>query len=363
MKKPRRGGWALLGIALMLLGVSYSGKIAAASGVETGYVASDDGLRLFYQKTGAGAQTVIVPYGFTLFKDFRVLAKGRTMIFYDMRDRGRSDEVQNASKITIQKDVDDLEAVRKRFGVEKVSLIGESYLGMMVVLYAAQHPEHVTRIVQIGPASRRFGTRYPAEFMAADAERVPDPAAIKKLEALEKSGYATAHPKEFCEQDWKVERAGLVGDPTHADRAGDGYCEFPNEWPTHLERHFDASIASIRQLEISDADLAKVSMPVLTIHGAKDRNAPFGGGREWASILADARLVTVKRGAHFPWLDDPTLVFSSIDAFLRGEWPRAAEKIPLTSHARWSERSPRLVTMQEGGDCDPALRPSASARR
>jgi proline iminopeptidase len=319
---------------VMLAGSLHGHAAVSAPKVETGYVTSDDGVQLFYRKTGIGPQTVIVPYGFTLFHDFQVLAKGRTIIFYDMRDRGKSGEVTDAAKITIQKDVDDLEAVRKHFGADKVSLIGESYLGMMVVLYATQHSEHVARIVQIGPVSRRFGSKYPAQFSAADADRVPDPAEIKKLEELEKSGYATAHPNEFCKQDWKVERTGLVGDPANGGRAGEGYCEFPNEWPTHLERHFDASISSIRRLEIGDADLAKVTMPVLTIHGTRDRNAPYGGGREWAVNLADARLVTVVGAAHFPWLDNPKLVFSSIDKFLRGMWPAAAEKISSAANPR-----------------------------
>lgn len=232
---------------LMLASPAYCQTPSGTPKVETGYVTSDDGVRLFYQKTGTGSQIVIVPYGFTLFHDFQVLAKGRTMIFYDMRDRGNSDEVTDAAKITIQKDVDDFEAVRKHFGVGKVSLIGESYLGMMVVMYATQHPEQVARVVQVAPVSRRFGSKYPAQFSAADADRVPDPAEIKKLEELEKSGYARMHPKEFCEQDWKVERTGLVGDPACGARAGEVYCEFPNEWPTHLERHFDASISSDRK--------------------------------------------------------------------------------------------------------------------
>ena len=298
-----------------------------AGTTETGYVTTDDGVRLFYRKVGGGSQIVIVPYGFTLFHDFQSLAKGRTMIFYDMRDRGKSDEVTDPAKITIQKDVDDLEAVGKRFAADKISLIGESYLGMMVVLYATQHPQHVTRIVQIGPVSQKFGSTYPAQYTASDANQVPEPRELKRLDELEKSGYATTHPKDFCEQDWRVERTGLAGDSANAARAGDGYCEFPNEWPTQLEKHFDASISSIRELVISDADLAKVSMPVLTMHGTRDRDAPYGGGREWAATLSDARLVTVTGAAHFPWLDDPSLVFSSIDTFLRGQWPPAAEKI------------------------------------
>jgi proline iminopeptidase len=329
-----RFDYLLFASLIIASAVHAQNSASAAPKLETGYVRSDDGVRLFYRKVGTGKPIVIVPYGFTLSRDFQVLAKGRTMIFYDMRDRGKSDEVTDPAKITIQKDVDDLEAVRKHFGAENVSLIGESYLGMMVVLYATQHPEHVERVVQVGPVSRRFGAKYPREFTATDSDRVPDPAEGKKLEELEKNGFAAAHPREFCEHAWKVERAGLVGNPANAAKAGDGYCEFPNEWPAHLDKHFDASISSIRKLDIRDADLARVTMPVLTIHGTRDRNAPYGGGREWAATLADARLLTVVGAAHFPWLDNPELVFSSIDSFLRGEWPAKAEKISSTGGDR-----------------------------
>ena len=316
---------------LMTTSATHLRQESKSSSVDTGYVTTDDGVRLFYRRIGLGPQIVIVPLGFMLFRDFQILARGRTMIFYDMRDRGKSDEVREFAKITIQKDVDDLEAVRRHFHADQVSLIGESYLGMMVILYTTQHPERVQRVVQIGPVSRRFGAKYPPEFTASDSNKVPDPAALKRLDELERNGYAAAHPKEYCEQDWKVERTGLVGNPANAAKAGDGYCEFPNEWPTHLDTHFEASIASIRQLDIRDADLARVTMPVLTIHGTKDRNAPFGGGREWAATLSDARLVSVPGAAHFPWLDNPELVFSSIDAFLRGEWPSTAEKLTSTT--------------------------------
>ncbi len=64
-----------------------------------------------------------------------------------------------------------------------------------------------------------------------------------------------------------------------------------------------------------------IKVPVLTIHGDKDRNAPYAGGVEWAKTLPDARLVTVKGAAHAAWLDDPVTVFASIRHFVRGEWP------------------------------------------
>ena len=67
--------------------------------------------------------------------------------------------------------------------------------------------------------------------------------------------------------------------------------------------------------------------PVLTIHGTKDRNAPYGSGREWAMTLPEARLVTVPGAGHLSWVEAPGLVFTSINTFLDGKWPTTAEKI------------------------------------
>jgi pimeloyl-ACP methyl ester carboxylesterase len=343
----------ILAFATMLfcvLPILAPGVFGQTQSVEEGYVTTSDGVRLFYRKAGSGSQTVIVPLGFMLFQDFQSLAKDRTMIFYDMRNRGHSDSLTDTSPISIQADVNDLEAVRRHFNAPKVSLIGESYLGMMVVLYATQHPEQVERIVQIGAVSRKFGAKYAPEYTAQDADRIPDPAQMKNLGRLRAEGFEKDHPREYCEKDWAVTRTMLVGNPVNAEKAGPGYCQFPNEWPMNLDKHFKVSIGSIERLQIRDEDLAKVTMPVLTIHGTRDRNAPYGSGREWAATLPDARLVTVEGAAHFPWLDNPRLVFSSITEFLNGRWPAAAQK--LSSHDNSSVRtSPAFAAHPTGAAC------------
>jgi pimeloyl-ACP methyl ester carboxylesterase len=94
-------------------------------------------------------------------------------------------------------DADDLEAVRAHFGIEKPDLIGFSYLGKLVVLYATQHPDHVNRIVQIGPVARKLGTKFPATLTAGDEDKIPDPAQEKKLAHLYEAGFARDHPKEY----------------------------------------------------------------------------------------------------------------------------------------------------------------------
>ena len=321
MSKPRASAVLLL-TALTGLCVTSS-----AQQVQTGYVTTSDGVKLFYQRVGAGQQAVIVPASLFLFRDFQRLAVGRTLIFYDMRDRGRSDALDDPKRITIQNDVDDLETIRRHFAIEKPDLIGFSYLGMMVMLYATQHPDHVDRIVQIGPVPRNFAAKYPPSLTAQDTASVPNPAELKRIEELEKSGYIREHPKEFCQQEWQVTRTQLVGNPANASKLGPGMCDMPNEWPVHLYPHFAASIGSIQALNLPKEKVASLPVPVLIIHGTKDRNAPYGSGREWAMTVRDGRLVTVKGAAHMSWIDAPELVFSSIDTFLAGKWPAAAEKV------------------------------------
>jgi proline iminopeptidase len=305
------------------LAVCLSG--AAAAQVEEGHLRSSDGTKLFFQKVGGGPQTVIVPAGLFTFDGLRGLAQGRTVIFYDMRNRGRSDKVEDASRITIQADVEDMEAVRRHFGVKKFTPVGYSYLGLMVVMYAMKYPEHVERIVQIGAVPRKFGTEYPADQVASDDPR--DQAAVAEVRKLREGSFHVEKPKEYCEKEWQVNRVRLVGTRQGLERLGAGVCSMANEWPVNLARHLEAHfLGSVQKLDIPVAAVKKVTPPVLTIHGTKDRNAPYGGGMEWAKTLPNARLLTVQGAAHQVWADEPGIV-AQIDEFLKGKWPEAAKVV------------------------------------
>ncbi len=124
-----------------------------------GYAATDDGVRLYFRSIGDGARSVVFPNGIYLADDFERLADGRRLIFYDVRNRGKSDAISDGSKLQrgIHNDVDDLDAVRRHFGIVKLDVIGHSYMGVMVALYAMKYPEHTNRVVQIGPAEPEQG--------------------------------------------------------------------------------------------------------------------------------------------------------------------------------------------------------------
>jgi pimeloyl-ACP methyl ester carboxylesterase len=270
---------------------------------------------------------VIVPAELYLHRDLRELAKGRRVVFYDMRNRGRSDRVQDSTHITIQWDVRDLESVRRFVAADRFVPVGWSYLGLMVMLYAVEHPDRVERVVQIGPVARRWDTEFPPELTANDPAPVIDAAARAALARLDSSGLAERDPRAHCRRRYELTRVSLVGDPRLAARVPD-VCDQENEWPRNFQRHLRHHfVSSVQPLDVPWSAFAAVRVPVLTIHGTKDRNAPYGAGREWVSHLPDARLLTVRGAAHMPWLDEPALVFGAIDAFLGGHWPGGASVV------------------------------------
>ena len=135
------------------------------------FVPMSDDVRLFVRTVGDGPRMLFIPNGIYLYEDFRYLADRRTMVFYDVRNRGLSEAVNERAKLArgVEQDVDDLDTLRRYFDVDRVDLMGHSYIGLMVVLYAMRHPAHVNRVVQIGPTQPDPTFEYPAHLSNKDA--------------------------------------------------------------------------------------------------------------------------------------------------------------------------------------------------
>jgi proline iminopeptidase len=296
--------------------------------VEDGYVTTPDGVRLYYRKVGNSPQVVIQPGRLFAFPDFEWLGEHVTLISYDMRNRGRSDLVIEESKITFEQDVADLETVRRHFGVDRMALLGYSYLGKIAVLYALEYPQRVERIVQFGAVPPAFGTEYRQEYVFTDDP--VDPAARARLRALRsEQNYHLSHPREYCEEEWRVVvRPSLIGDPSKIDRVRVDVCDMPNEWPILQVRHLRAHFEESGMKHVTPLDrVRRLPTPVLTVHGTRDRNAPYGGGREWAYLLPNGRLLTVEGAGHHVFAEAREVVMPAVLEFVRGRWPAAAVKV------------------------------------
>ena len=275
-------------------------------------------MRIYVQRLGTGAQTVLLPNGIYLFDAFKAFADGRTLLFCDPRNRGRSDHLDDPSKLErgIHHDVDDLEAVRRHFGSSRVDLIGHSYMGLTVALYGMKFPDRTGRIIQIGSVAPEHAKQYPVHLTNVDATFGD---VMARLGELHKQR-AAYDAQELCRKFWSILRVLYVADPADAWKVNWERCDLPNElnfmkqWNEHV-------LPSMQSLHLTPEEFAKAKAPVLVIHGRKDRSASYGGGRDWALRLPNARLVTLDNAAHAPWMEYPDAVFGAGETFA-GAWLR-----------------------------------------
>jgi pimeloyl-ACP methyl ester carboxylesterase len=293
-----------------------------------GYIDIDASVRLHYRTIGNGPDTVLIPAGMYLADDLSPLAAGRTLIFYDMRGRGRSSRVLHGSKLGLDHDINDLEAVRRHFRISRMSLIGFSYLGAVVVLYAAEHPERVKRTIQMGPMPPRSSAPY--------MERRPpsaliDAAKVNRLREIESSGSLASDPVGYCEAYWDAYLIMYVGNAAVTDSVAMP-CNLRNEWP----QNFSVTLQHIMD-KLPEWDwrsrVSAVEAPTLTIHGDADRIAPPGGGREWAAILPNARLLALPGVGHLTWAESRSVFLDAVHLFLDGRWPQGARAVEEGSPA------------------------------
>ena len=102
-----------------------------APGTEEGYFTGSDGNRLFYRKLGAGQPTLVYLHGGPINMndggyEIEHLGRGRTLIVIDQRSGGRSELVQDKERLAFPRYVDDVEALRAHFGLQKMVLAGQS---------------------------------------------------------------------------------------------------------------------------------------------------------------------------------------------------------------------------------------------
>lgn len=289
--------------------------------VHEGFVTTKDGVRLYYRSIGRGEQTVIAPLASFHSDRLDPLARSRRLVLYDPRGRGRSEAV-DPSKVSLDYQVSDLEAVRDAVGADKIALIGWSGLGMEIFVYALRHPDRVTRVVQLAPVPPRRKP-YEDQMMKSREDRT-DAAAVAALEERRKAGEFKDSPSEFCRALNRLTNPATFADPARAAATPD-VCEHRNEWPENLWPYFDALLGSFGDYDWRP-DLPRIEVPRLVIHGAQD-NIPLEGTREWVAGQRNARLLIIENAGHWPHYEQQETVLQAIDSFLSGEWPRQSEVI------------------------------------
>lgn len=85
--------------------------------------------------------------GMVSLKPLRRLADERPVIFYDQLGCGRSDTPNDLSLWTVDRFIEEIDAVRRHLGLEEVHLFGHSWGGMLAIDYLLQRPAGVRSVI------------------------------------------------------------------------------------------------------------------------------------------------------------------------------------------------------------------------
>ena len=251
------------------------------------------------------------------FRHFNApLERHFVVVHWDQRGAGKSfDRHIPRSSMTLEQFVADLdelvEIVRRRFGKERVAILGHSWGSALGAIYAARFPEKVS--VYVGAAQVAdwaAGEALSYAFGLAEAKRRHDEKALKKLRAIGPPPYPAK--SVFVERTivtrldgqmrlrilWRAGRA-LFGRPESS------ILDLPN-----LVRGFRFTLDAMWP-EVSNLNLLKLvpalKMPVVMFVGRRDHWVPPETSVAYFEALAapSKKLVWFDHSGHEAFVDEP----------------------------------------------------------
>ena len=222
------------------------------------------------------------------------LSSQRRLIRYDERGTGLSD--WNASPISFEAFVQDLEAVVDSLGLDRFALFGTSQGAPISIAYATRHPERVSRLVLVGGYLQGWRKRGTPEQIAQRATML----------SLVPQGWGQDNPA-FRQLFTSV----FIPDATLEEM----------RWFNDLQRVSTSPENAVRLIEVfGDIDIAdlvpRVAVPTLVLHSRDDALIPLEQGLKLARGIPNARFVTLESRNHLLVEHEPA-------------WPRFVDEVSV----------------------------------
>jgi proline iminopeptidase len=251
----------------------------------------------------------------SLAADLAPLERRHRLIYYDQRGGGRSTLPADTALLTIDHHVEDLEALRKHLGLDKVTLLAHSFGPAIAARYAIRYPQRVERMIFLSPIPPVKG-KFFEEYGAALTKRLTDDERARGAE-LQKAFETSADATAVCREYWSIMTPPRVARGLSASMVKSDLCTAPPEAIRYgMTRTNGATFGSLGDWNWT-AELARVTAPVLIIHGDEDA-IPMAMVNAWVTALPNARILRLAQTAHFPHAERPAIVFPAIETFLRG---------------------------------------------
>ncbi len=305
-------------VSLLLCAASIAaageGTLAARHGArEDARITSADGISLFVRQYGEGKTPIVLltggpGYSGDYLEEMAVRFSARYRVLLpDQRGTGRSViNPWDASRLTIEASVGDVEALRVQSGAEQIILVGHSWGGVLSMAYAAKHADHVHALVLIGSGGAT--SDWQAEYARNMFARL-EPEDIKAV--FQAQARMAKDPDGAIVGVIRATAPAMIVDRELAIRMVDEYVG-----PAMLTPAVTLAMQGwLMQYDLGDG-LRDVQAPVMVIQGEHD---PIGAktARDIAGTFARGEVHFIPNAAHEPYMEQPGAFYGIVEPFLR----------------------------------------------
>jgi proline iminopeptidase len=275
--------------------------------------AQSDGVKIYYRTFGTGTPILIINGGPGLNSDgfvdlAKTLSAQNQTIIYDQRGTGKSVMQIDASSITMELMIDDIENLRKELKIERWIILGHSFGGMLASYYATIHPSRIISMIlsSSGGMDLDLLSYVSKNINARLTPQQQDSASYwsQKINNGDTSYFA------------RWQRAKVLANAYVYDKK---YALPIAERLTQSDLRVNNLIwQNMQKIKFNCAPkLSTFTKPVLIIQGKQDII------EEWTSqkankILKNSKLVILDHCVHYGWLDNRDMYLSEVEKFISG---------------------------------------------
>lgn len=247
----------------------------------------------------------------------RFAGQGYDVYLYEQVGTGKSAPPADLLDYSVRRNVEDLEAIRRQIGAERLILVGQSWGAALAANYLAAYPDRVARLIlpSPGPMMNTAAVK-PDGRMTAAVRPIEAPLRVQMAQWLaeinpriaasfappeEMNNYANSVAPLVLRLSYCAEAAASV-----PDLDGAGF----NFYANRLTQYDQNSRPDLRPALMASA------VPTLVMKGECDY-VPWFVAYDYARSLPNSRMVLLRRTGHLLWAGQPEQSFHVMLAFLQ----------------------------------------------